>query len=57
MPVACGCAVVQPGDIVIGDEEGIVVVPRVWAKAVVEYLGKAGHTEYRPETIQARLNA
>lgn len=36
VPVACGGVVVQPGDIIIGDSEGIVVVPRahismVWA--------------------------
>jgi regulator of RNase E activity RraA len=27
-PVACGGVVVNPGDIVVGDAEGIVVIPR-----------------------------
>ena len=36
VPVSCGGAVVHPGDIVVGDRDGIVVVPRADAAAVLE---------------------
>jgi regulator of RNase E activity RraA len=36
VPVSCGGVAVHPGDIVIGDRDGIVVVPRVDAAAVLE---------------------
>jgi regulator of RNase E activity RraA len=36
VPVSCGGAVVHPGDIVIGDRDGIVVVPRADAAEVLE---------------------
>src|ERR1051325_1775633 len=35
VPIACGGAVVMPGDIVIGDENGVVVVPRDRAAEVL----------------------
>jgi regulator of RNase E activity RraA len=34
-PVSCGGTVVMPGDIVIGDDDGVVVVPRTDAEAVL----------------------
>jgi regulator of RNase E activity RraA len=37
VPIACGGQVVHPGDILVGDEDGVVVVPRVVAAdALVE---------------------
>jgi 4-hydroxy-4-methyl-2-oxoglutarate aldolase len=45
VPVSCGGVVVEPGDIVVGDEEGIVVVPSRWAKHVAQSL-----REYSPHT-------
>jgi regulator of RNase E activity RraA len=36
VPVSCGGVAVHPGDIVIGDRDGIVVVPRAEAAAVLE---------------------
>jgi regulator of RNase E activity RraA len=38
VPVACGGVVVSPGDLVIGDEEGVVVVPRDQAADVATSL-------------------
>ena len=37
-PVSCGGIVVHPGDIVVGDEDGVVVVPLADAPAVAERL-------------------
>lgn len=34
--ISCGGVVVEPGDIVVGDEDGVVVVPRLEAEAVAE---------------------
>jgi len=36
VPIACGNAVVLPGDIVVGDEDGVAVVPREDAAEVLE---------------------
>lgn len=35
VPIACGGVVVQPGDIVVGDQDGIAVVPRAQAEEVL----------------------
>jgi RraA family protein len=35
-PVACGRVVVNPGDVVLGDDDGVVVVPRESASAVLK---------------------
>lgn len=44
VPIACGGVLVMPGDIVVGDDDGAVVVPVALAEAVV----KAGseHAEW-----------
>jgi len=34
--VRCGGVVVNPGDVVVADEEGIVVIPRARAEEVLE---------------------
>jgi regulator of RNase E activity RraA len=36
VPIACGNTVVMPGDIVVGDEDGVAVVPREHAEVVLE---------------------
>jgi regulator of RNase E activity RraA len=36
VPIACGNTVVMPGDIVVGDEDGVAVVPREEAALVLE---------------------
>lgn len=55
VPIACGGVVVNPGDVIIGDPEGVVVVPRARAAAVADALGKMGHSPYQPEKILAKL--
>ena len=35
VPIACGNTVVMPGDILVGDVDGIAVVPRDWAEEVL----------------------
>jgi regulator of RNase E activity RraA len=55
VPIACGGAVVHPGDAIIGDDEGLVVVPRLWVRMVADHLGKAGHPSFAPGTIRDRL--
>ena len=38
VPVHCGGVIVHPGDVVLADEEGVVVVPSAFAEAVVNSL-------------------
>ncbi len=51
VPVECGGITVNPGDLIVGDLDGVVVVPRVHIDAVLEM---ATEIEER-ETEQARL--
>lgn len=45
VPVCCGGVVVEPGDIVVADEEGIVVIPRRDLKAVLKAVARVEVTE------------
>ena len=36
VPIACGNAVVMPGDLVVGDADGVAVVPRDEAEEVLQ---------------------
>lgn len=55
VPVAVGGVVVQPGDIVLGDDEGLVVVPRHDVGAVAGALDGTGHAAYDPAAIRHGL--
>jgi RraA family protein len=52
-PIACGGVVVEPGDIVVADEEGIVVVPQADAHDVYEAWRKIATREAKARTDQA----
>lgn len=39
-PVVCGGVKVKPGDLVVGDADGVVVIPREYAQAVLEQAEK-----------------
>lgn len=40
VPISCGATVVAPGDIVVGDEDGVAVVPRAYAEEVLQLVAE-----------------
>lgn len=47
VPVVCGGVAINPGDILVGDEDGIVVIPPKYAKELSEKAWKKHETEVR----------
>jgi regulator of RNase E activity RraA len=47
MPVVCGGVLVHPGDIVVGDADGVVVVPQSYAAEVLKVATDIEETERR----------
>jgi regulator of RNase E activity RraA len=45
VPISCGGTVVMPGDLVVGDGDGVVVVPAGEAPAVLELVGRQIESE------------
>lgn len=54
LPIGCGGVAVFPGDILVGDGEGVVVIPRHLADKVAE---EAALQEHREEFILAKIKA
>ena len=54
VPIVCAGVTVNPGDVVVGDVDGIVIVPREQAEAVAQ-LGQERIA--REEQVRARLKA
>ena len=45
VPVGCGGVLVMPGDIIVGDDDGVVVVPPKMAPQVIEYCNERERRE------------
>ena len=54
VPIACGKVAVYPGDIIVGDEEGVVVVPVELAEQVAQ---TAAEMEEKEEFITEKIRA
>ncbi|MEP9386964.1 RraA family protein [Mesorhizobium sp. KR9-304] len=56
MPIVIGDVTINPGDILVGDRDGVVVVPRIEAEAVLERLDGIKAAEHALEAkVQAGL--
>lgn len=47
VPIACGRVVVNPGDLIVADGDGVAVVPRQACASVLDDLGRIARTEDR----------
>jgi len=54
VPIGCGGVAVLPGDLVVGDGEGVVVIPRALAEEVVQ---AAFEQDEREKYIMSRIQA
>jgi regulator of RNase E activity RraA len=52
VPIACGGVAVYPGDIVVGDVDGVVIVPRYMASEVAQ---DATEQEVMEEFLSSRV--
>ena len=54
LTIACGGATVQPGDLIVGDDDGVVVIPPALAEDVVEaVLAKEAEDAWVAEQVKA----
>ena len=51
VPIQCGGVVVNPGDIIVGDADGVVVVPQAKATQVIEKVKKQAEAEKNLEQL------
>jgi 4-hydroxy-4-methyl-2-oxoglutarate aldolase len=54
VPISCGGTVVMPGDLVVGDSDGVAVVPRTEAEAVLELVTQLLANEQKRKAEIAR---
>ncbi len=52
VPIACGGVQVRPGDVLVGDAEGVIVIPRAWADDVAQ---EAAAQEHREAFIEKKI--
>lgn len=57
LPISCGGVAVEPGDIVVGDRDGVVVVPRQQAEVIADRLEAVKKKEAEMEAIMATAAA
>jgi 4-hydroxy-4-methyl-2-oxoglutarate aldolase len=50
LPLVCGGVAVQPGDVVLGDRDGVVVIPQAQLEAVVTVLDEIRRMEEETQT-------
>jgi 4-hydroxy-4-methyl-2-oxoglutarate aldolase len=54
VPIVCAGALVNPGDIIVADDDGVCVVPRIGASGVID---KCAAREEKEAAVRARLKA
>ena len=57
VPVACGGVVVEPGDMLVADDEGIAVIPLRHIADVAAILRSRKPSDISPEALRGRAEA
>lgn len=57
VPVICGGVIVNPGDLILGDEDGVVVIPRARMAEVIEQVESDSRPRARDGSYEARKPA
>jgi len=58
IPISCGGTAVNPGDIIVGDADGVVVIPESEAQSILEQsIDKLRKDELREEKVSGNIEA